>query len=411
MSQRKGFLKVVVCFCIGIMVVSSASVPALADRGPLDTSFGARGIVTTAIGSSRAFANAVAIQSDRKIVVAGVSNNGSKWRFSVVRYNRNGTLDNTFGTRGKVATDFVNSPESGADAVAIQRDGKIVVVGNVCFGDCLTFEMAVVRYNRNGSLDATFGVSGRVVISFRNGDLNGAEAVAIQSDGKIVIAGYSAVARVNVDGSLDSSFGTNGLVDLEGEASSVAIQSDGKIVIAGGFIASTVARFNVDGSLDSSFGTNGLVDLEGEARSVAIQSDGKIVVAGTARPRIFLARINNDGSPDSAFGSDGTVTTTIGSSLDAADSVAIETDGKIVVGGSTYNKNLSKSKFAVVRYNRNGSLDTSFGTTGKVTTSPGSGFNSVNAIAIQTDGKHIVVGQSQFGGNWRFAVVRYRTDR
>ena len=351
------------CFCIGIMVVSSASAPALADRGQLDTSFGARGIVTTAIGSSRAFARSVAIQSDRKIVVAGVSNNGSKWRISVVRYNRNGTLDNTFGSRGKVATEFVNSPESGADAVAIQRDGKIVVVGSVCFGDCLTFEMAVVRYNRNGSLDATFGVSGRVVISFRNGVLNGAKAVAIQSDGKIVIAGYSAVARVNVDGSLDSSFGTNGLVDLEGEAS-----------------------------------------------SVAIQSDGKIVVAGSERPRIFLARINNDGSPDSAFGSDGTVTTTIGSRLDSADSVAIETDGKIVVGAFTYNKNLSKSKFAVVRYNRNGSLDTSFGTSGKVTTSPGSGFNSVNAIAIQTDRKLIVVGQSQFGGNWRFAVVRYRTD-
>jgi uncharacterized delta-60 repeat protein len=407
MSQRKSFLKVVVCFCIGIMVVSSASAPALADRGQLDTSFGARGIVTTAIGSSRAFARSVAIQSDRKIVVAGVSNNGSKWRISVVRYNRNGTLDNTFGSRGKVATEFVNSPESGADAVAIQRDGKIVVVGSVCFGDCLTFEMAVVRYNRNGSLDATFGVSGRVVISFRNGVLNGAKAVAIQSDGKIVIAGYSAVARVNVDGSLDSSFGTNGLVDLEGEASSVAIQSDGKIVIAGVYV---VARFNVDGSLDSSFGTNGLVDLEGEASSVAIQSDGKIVVAGSERPRIFLARINNDGSPDSAFGSDGTVTTTIGSRLDSADSVAIETDGKIVVGAFTYNKNLSKSKFAVVRYNRNGSLDTSFGTSGKVTTSPGSGFNSVNAIAIQTDRKLIVVGQSQFGGNWRFAVVRYRTD-
>jgi uncharacterized delta-60 repeat protein len=277
----------------------------------------------------------------------------------------------------------------------------------------------------SGSLDSSFDSDGKVITVFGASN-ESANSIAIQGDGKIVVAGASnngannefAVARYNTNGSLDSSYDSDGKVTTtigsNAEAYSVAIQSDGKIVVAGntnigGRDTIAVARYNTDGSLDSSFDSDGKVTTTiGEAdyaTSVVVQSDGKIVVAGSSatggNSDFALIRYNSDGSLDSSFDP---AITPIGSSSDFGNSVAIQSDGKIVVAGSSNNG--SDNEFAVARYNTDGSLDSSFDSDGKVTTAIGSGDFAFSA-AIQSDGKIVVVGSSNNGSDDDFAILRY----
>ncbi|MFT6765834.1 MAG: putative delta-60 repeat protein [Alteromonas naphthalenivorans] len=213
-------------------------------------------------------------------------------------------------------------------------------------------------------------------------------------------------------GTLDGSFGGgDGKVttNINGGdiAYGVAIQSDGKIVVVGESNSSFgVARYNTDGSLDTSFDTDGFLTTNfgsvDAAYGVAIQSDGKIVVSGNSGNDFAVARYNTDGSLDTTFDTDGKLTTDIGSSsTDVAYGVAIQADGKIVVVGD------NGSDFAVVRYNTDGSLDTTFDTDGKLTTDIGTATaDTARAVTIQTDGKIVVVGRSAND----FAVVRYLND-
>ena len=230
---------------------------------------------------------------------------------------------------------------------------------------------------------------------------------------------------VAADGDLDTSFGTGGKVvtsflGQDDFVRSVAIQSDGKIVVAGETKNGTydefaLARYNPDGTLDTSFGNSGGKMITNSnnngdhARSVAIQSDGKIVLAGagdnTGNDDFALYRYNTDGSLDSSFGTGGKVFTAVGSGNDFAESVAIQSDGKIVVAGYSYNG--SNDDFALVRYNTDGSLDTSFDSDGKVTTDVGSGSDVANSVAIQSDGKIVAAGNSKNGNYRDFALVRY----
>jgi len=344
--------------------------------GSLDSTFGTGGKVTTAIGNSYDSANSVAIQSDGKIVVGGQSNNGTNDDFALARYNPDGSLDNTFGTGGKVTT-AIGSYNDWAYSVSIQADGKIAAAGASNNGSRYVF--AVVRYNDNGSLDTGFGTGGKVTTAIGSvGDL--INSIAIQSDGKIVAAGSSlvgidrlfALARYNTNGSLDSSFGTGGKVTtavaIDNMAQSVRIQADGKIVAAGSAMDSSyfnfgVARYNSDGSLDSSFGTGGKVTTQiGSANSFAnsmvLQLDGKILVAGysTGTWKDFtIARYNNDGALDSAFGTGGKITTDFASDDDVAQSVLVRPDGKIIAAGYTYNN--TSYDFALARYTSSGVLD------------------------------------------------------
>ena len=418
--------------------------PVAAAEGDLDTTFDSDGKVTTAIGSSRDFASAVAIQSDGKIVAAGHSPSGSSFDtvdFALVRYNTDGTLDTNFDSDGKVTTDI----GSGADvalSVAIQSDGKIVAAGysqNASNND----DFALVRYNTNGSLDTTFDSDGKVTtaigsvtttnclgVEYCSGD-DRAHSVAIQSDGKIVAAGFSksskevfALVRYNTNGTLDTTFDSDGKVTTaigssRDFARSVAIQSDGKIVAAGdetsnGDIA--LVRYNTDGTLDTNFDSDGKVTTDigigDNAYSVAIQSDGKIVAAGFTYPGggpadFALVRYNTNGTLDTSFDSDGKVTTDIGSG-DTAYSVAIQSDGKIVAAG-TRGGGLEGNDIALARYNTDGSLDTNFGTGGKVTTEVGTN-DYAYSVAIQSDGKIVAAGGAgmDFSGNvFDISLVRY----
>ena len=279
------------------------------------------------------------------------------------------------------------------------------------------------------ALDPTFGGTGKVTTDF-SGSEDSASSVAVQADGKIVAAGYSypgpdfAVVRYNSDGSLDPSFGGTGKVTTNviswDIATSVAIQADGKIVAAGGSGSSgsiddfALVRYNTDGSLDTSFGGTGKVTTDfgsyDSAYSVAIQADGKIVAAGSSANTsdfdFALARYNRDGSLDTSFGGTGKVMTDFTASYDFADSIAIEADGKIVAAGYT---DPPKSDFALARYNSDGSLDTSFGGTGKITTDFSRSEAQARSVAIQADGKLVAAGYSGHTSQHDFTLVRYGT--
>ena len=396
--------------------------PAVAAAGDLDTSFGGDGRVTTDFGGFDE-ALGVAIQSNGKIVAAGFT----EWfpsplhDFALARYNRDGSLDSSFNGDGKVTTDFGGSDDV-AHGVAIQSDGKIVAGGRGTTGD----DFALARYNRDGSLDTSFGGDGKVSTDF--GGFDGAlGGVAIQPDGKIVAAGFTAagddfaLARYNRDGSLDTSFDGDGKVttDFGGldVAFGVAIQPDGRIVAAGAaggddFFA--LARYNRDGSLDTNFDGDGKVttDFGGfdQALEIAIQPNGSIVTAGrtvasgtTGDDDFALARYNRDGSLDTSFEGDGKVTTDFGAS-DQAFGVAIQPNRKIVAAG------FAGDDFALARYNRDGSLDTSFNGDGKVTTDFGGPSDVAFGVAIQPDGGIVAAGAApatesgQFGD---FGLARY----
>ncbi|MFI7635963.1 hypothetical protein [Nonomuraea sp. NPDC049400] len=326
-----------------------------------------------------------------------------------------GDLDPGFGSGGKVTTDF--GGDDVAEGVAVQPDGKIVVIGRTIG------VFALARYNSDGSLDSGFGSGGKVTTDFGGDD--SASAVALQPDGEIVVVGHGgpggdfALARYNSDGTLDSSFGADGRVTTDfggsGDAAlAVALQADGKIVAAGaggGTFVFALARYNSDGSLDSGFGSGGKVttDLTGaseHARTVAVQSDGMIVAAGRSGGAgdFAVVRYNADGGLDSGFGTLGVVTTSFGTFEDFAEGMALQSDGKILAAGYSGG---TDSDFALVRYNGDGTLDPGFGSGGKVTTDFASGgSDGANAVVLQADGKIVAAGR----GVGTFALSRYDSD-
>ena len=321
-------------------------------NGTLDTSFGTGGQVTTNFVSSSEIYS-IALQSDGKIVAAGYSDNDS----AIARYNSDGTLDTTFSGDGKLTTDM-GSYETIA-SIALQSDGKIVAAGNS--GN----DFAIARYNSDGTLDTTFSGDGKLTTDMGSSDR--IQSIALQSDSKIVAAGHSgndfAIARYNSDGSLDTTFSGDGKLTTDmgsyDSITSIALQSDSKIVAAG-YIGSdfAIARYNTNGTLDTSFDTDGIVTTDIASsddgfNSVLLQSDGKIVAAGYTDNAGFsylmaVARYNTDGSLDSTFNGDGIATTAVGSSDDSATAVAIQTDGNIVIAG--YSDSGPVYEFAIVRF-------------------------------------------------------------
>jgi len=350
-----------------------------------------------------------------------------------------GDLDLVFGNGGKVITDF--NTDDYVRAIVVQPDGKIVAVGQT--GAYPVFHGALARYNLDGSLDQTFGNGGKITTGI---DPEGEviTAALIQPDGKIVVAGTVVhnnfpvgmfVARFNPDGVLyDQSFGPGGGVvynfgDSTGEANAVVLQSDGKIIVAGFSGFSTygslqdfaLARFNPDGSFDQTYGTGGKIkthfapDFGGARGATAVlQPDGKLIVGGrykndpnTAHWDFALARYNTDGSLDQTFGSGGKVTTSLGASDSVGIAVSIQRDGKIVLAGS-YNTGRHNGDFAAARYDANGNLDTTFGNGGWVINDLfGSTDDLSSSVVILPDGKIVVAGRTGQYPNFRFGAVRY----
>jgi uncharacterized delta-60 repeat protein len=284
-----------------------------------------------------------------------------------------------------------------------------------------------------GALDPSFGTGGKVTTAFGNGN-EYAYALLRQPDGKLVAAGSGwngsqqtfALARYNPNGSLDTSFnGTGKTTTAIGSADGawdLARQADGKLVAAGDSnngsnLDFALARYKPDGSLDTSFNGTGKVTTafgpgDDRAFAVAVQPDGKTVAAGFSFNGInndfALVRYNADGSLDTGFNGTGKVTTAIGPGADEARGLVVQPDGKLVVAGGSWNG--SQGVFALARYNPNGSLDTSFNGTGKVMTTAIGFYDSGLALELQPDGKLVMAGTSSKGPNWVFALARYNPN-
>jgi uncharacterized delta-60 repeat protein len=413
-----------------------AAKPGPSSAGALDASFGTGGKVTTAFGPSYDEARAVVVQTDGKIIAAG-KRQLSKYDdtdFALARYTTGGAFDSKFGTGGKVVTDIGVDTQDFASAVVVQSDGRIIAVGSASIGGALQF--AVTRYNANGTLDTGFGNAGKVTTAFGTlGD--GAFAVVLQMDGKIVVAGYTttgngpsdfALARYNFDGTLDRTFGSRGKVmtHLSGRAKArgVVLQPDGKIVLAGeatnGDSDTTrhfaLARYNTAGTLDASFGSGGIVitglgsSADEAASGIALQTDGRMVLAGTEfngpSGGFVLARYNSNGTLDPTFGSGGNVIMGFGTPIEGALSVALQSDGRIIAAG--YANIDGATDFALARYSVNGNLDTTFGSGGKVTTGFGTNSDLASAVAIQSDGRVVAAGYAVLSNTGMdFALARY----
>lgn len=397
--------------------------------GDLDLTFGQGGVVRTSFGNYTDQGRAVAIQSDGKIVVAGVTyiNSFQPTVFpAIARYNPDGTLDLSFANGGKTFHRLGGAYES----VIIQPDGKILVAGN---GDISgNRDFLVRRYNANGSLDNTFGSEGVVSTGFGNGTGDYIQSVLLQPDGKIVAVGASdnggsessfALARYNSDGSLDASFDGDGKLTttvLEysyGRAG--VLQPDGKIVVAGyartnsANLGFALARYNSNGSLDTSFGTAGkfVVNVgrrNSYALAVALEASGKIVAAGANdagndQRDFALVRCNPNGSLDEFFGAKGIVQTDVDAVNNESSAVIIQPNGKIIIGGTSSSGTQVQS--TLVRYNSDGVLDNAFGQNGIAKVSGGFFYSGT----LQPDGKIIFVGSS-ITPNRAFYVVRFLGD-
>ena len=416
--------------------------PVYADPGDLDTAFGPDqdGRVTTDISIQDDMIRDVAVQSDGKIVVIGVTNSGGFISaFALARYQaKDGSLDQSFGVSGIVTTQFSGKIDEGY-AIALQEDGKIVAVGVSDADSIIAPKIALARYNTNGILDTSFGIDGKVVTSVSSGDI--AYDVAVQPDGKIVVVGATntihldtsfIVARYTADGSLDDTFGTGGTVTTDfsarkDRAYAVAVQpGDARIVMAG--VADedsldadfALARFSTDGSLDTSFGTDGRLrtDLStgnDGAFALALQTDNKIVAGGianwgapTAQGGDFgLVRYQADGTLDTDFGTNGIVITSFSFYDDMVRALAIQADGKILAGGFL-GYGYASAEFAMACYMEDGSLDNTFGTDGLVHTAFTQQDDGAFGLALQPNGKIVLAGVSTFSGlSSDFALARY----
>ena len=423
---------------------TSADSTVYVGAGTLDPAFSSDGIQTTLVGAGEDVAYDVAVQPDGKIVAAGESNNGTNADFAIVRYNADGSLDTSFDTDGKTTTAIGTGTDI-ANAVAIQPDGKIIAAGYSSNGTNNDF--ALVRYNADGSPDSTFGTSGKVTLGFNLGGSNhdSIASMVLQPDGKIVCAGYAntasgfhnvAIARFHglastgTPGQPDASFGTGGKMTFAvgsnwSYALCTSLQADGKIVVGGtagsgtafDFILARVhglAATGTPGTLDITFGSAGKVTTSvgsnvDEAHGIVIQPDGKIVLGGLSKNAsnnndVALARYTSTGVLDTTFGTGGLVTTGVQVD-DYGFSVALQTDGRIVVGGSSNNPT---ADILAIRYNADGSLDTTFDADGKllVTINP-SADDVAYGMALHPDGNIVLAGRTVAAGGLNdFAVVR-----
>ena len=339
--------------------------------GKLDQSFGINGIVINSIGRGDNVALSLMLQPDGKLVASGYAYNGSFYDFALVRYNSDGSLDQQFGLNGITITSFGST--SMISSSILENDGKIISVGYENSSFPMDHSVwAMCRYNSDGTLDETFGSGGKVITEYNNSD-DVSYSVALRKNGEILVTGYTYIAfnpkivtaEYKPDGSLDPAFGEGGKVitsiGLASATISMSIQEDEKIIVTGCSYEGSKAnilllRYNSDGTLDNSFGTNGLVltsigSFDSFGRTVKLESDKKILVSGFTRDinskyGPALLRYLEDGKLDTTFGTNGIVTD---DTNEAFLSLAIQKDGRIIAAGSL-NLNDTISYFAINRY-------------------------------------------------------------
>ena len=374
--------------------------------GTLDTTF----TTNTGTGADTSFVNAIAVQSDGKILIGGSFTywNGTLVR-RIVRLNSDGTLDTAFTTNtgtGALSTVY---------AIAVQSDGKILISGSFTSWNG-TNVGRIVRLNSDGTRDTAF------TTNTGTGANGSAGLIAIQSDGKILVGGsFSSwngtsvgyIVRLNSDGTLDTTFTTNIGTGANSSVQAIAIQSDGKILVSGlfttwkGTTVGRIVRLNSDGTRDTTFTTKNGTGANNAVNAMIIQSDGKILVGGSF-PRWNgtlvnrIVRLDSDGTRDTAF----TANTGTGANSNVgSNSIAIQSDGKILLGGDLTTWN-GTTVNRIVRLNSDGTRDTAF------TTNTGTGAgNTVYQITVQPDGKILVGGSfTTWNGTTVNRIVRLNSD-
>ena len=422
---------------VGALLVVAAlgwGLPAQAAETDSDTTFGTDGVVFTGFAAGNSAPNGVALQADGKIVAAGyvVVSPGAN-DVAVARYNPNGSLDTTFGDAGKITTHLLAT--STATEVLAQADGKIVVVGGTSAGNN-QFVPFVLRYNADGSVVTSF--SGDGVDMNAPGRWGGwVRDVAVQSDGRIVTTGPAFqddgridfdVTRYTADGSLDTTFDGDGVALLSVQAGAndpdaLAIQPDGKIVVTGRSRTNAttnrfaVARFLPDGALDTAFGNGGVsltaIVNDDFPRDLAVQPDGAIVVTGYSygnpdptgvHADISLMRLLPGGTLDESFSGDGKLTVAIDGN-DYARTVALRPDGRILVSGDSMGSGTVVPD--LLSFAADGSPDTTFDGDGLLSFSVGTAGAYTGAMALQPDGRVVMVHGANDGNGPRFAVTRH----
>lgn len=374
----------------------------MAQPGSLDPGFNGTGQHFSPTPYATELAHASALQPDGKLLVAGggiwppmtvtVSDG-----FVIRRYNHDGLLDNTFGQSGKVFSDFGDVREE-IYCMAIQQDSKIVVGGVIGNNVNDSRKGILARYNSNGSLDDSFGFKGRIITNYIGAPGNEIiRSIRILSDGKILVSGSKNIrdgllAKYQTNGQLDSSFGNSGVVQLNTfqagtgrESAAFEVQPDGKIIIAGsnkigGINYLELSRYLPNGLLDITYNNRGYVttfidNLGARAYTLKLQPDNKIVVLGNVvRPHSFITgnlaadfvvvRYLDNGLIDNSFGSNGLVFTNFYEN-DVPSGLVIQADGKILLCGTTYHISDQGGRFIIARYLPNGTLDNAFATAGK----------------------------------------------
>ena len=410
LQSKNFYLPMVVC----------KNIPAL--LGILDTSFSSDGMLVTDLGVfNESLAHAVAVQPDGKIVVAGEVDHLPV----LIRYNANGSLDASFGDGGVETNTVIGR------GLAVQPDGKILVAGDYAepSGD-----FVIVRHNPDGRLDTTFDWDGKVRTDFFGGT-DVARDMLLQADGNIIVTGYTSegedlvIARYEPDGDLDLNFSSDGKAAINHagieRGGYVALQPNGKIVVAGYTLASGQAefmlvRFSSFGDFDTSFGQAGFV-VTGFGTSttggyvltdVAVQADGQIlavgdVAVGDSVITIGLAAYTTDGRLDQFFDDDGLVVIGIAGGNHAT-SLTVQHDGKILLAGSTGYAGAENENFLVLRLDRYGSLDPSFGTGGWLMTDIMGADEIITGLALQADGGLVAAGYASPGFDHFIVLARYR---
>ncbi len=431
MDTSKSTISLASLICILIFLGFSSNCKAQA--GSLDSTFSDDGILIDEIGSyTISQAIDIALSADGKLVIVGHVWNGSTNDIAVTRYNSDGTLDTSFGDDG-IKVFVLSSILSIMSDIQIQADGKILIAGFMDLGVGDALDMTIIRLNADGNLDSSFSNDGIQTIDI-NGDADYVISLKIQPDGKILAAGFTgltesdfALIRLLPNGNLDSSFNGTGIVTYNFGSSydrgyAVDLMSDGRIILAGSMSNGLsedlgIIRYNSNGTFDNTFSDDGISTLtlssgNDNCFGLSIQPDGKMVLIGTAyltssTNQIAAARLNIDGSLDNTFSDDGIQLVDLGNNSDWGLDLVIQPNGQILIAGMTAPQGYTD--FSLVRLQSNGSLDNSFGIGGFVTTPLNTDGDSPAAMALQNDGKVILVGQVSYESvdAVKLAAVRY----
>lgn len=400
---------------------------AYAQPGALDSDFSADGKLLDSFDTGSEKGVGVFVQPDGKILVGGRAYYFGDVDFFVIRYNSDGSLDNTFNTDGKTTCNFGSFYDDYANAMVVEDDGKITLAGHTNLGGSGS-SVCLTRLLVDGTYDPSFGTGGLTTTDIGSA-IEYCYALATNINGKYAVTGNLSgtlyVAQYTTNGTLDNTFGTGGIVTVEPPIGfsysgyDIEYQNDGKLVVTGyygenGNINFFVARFNTDGTPDNTFSVDGIVDTDFSNNSpdrgfaLHIYDDGKILAAGYTGQDIALIRYNSNGTLDLTFNGSGKKSIDFGQS-ESASTLTVQPDGKLLLGGVSYDAGNDFSKYMLVRVNSDGTVDNTFGTNGQVTTTfDAFDYSELTSVALQPDLRIVVTGGvGDFAAALDVATARY----